>query len=115
MNQMRFEIYRGRELNGNLTQLRLCGYAFKNENENHYKVKLFTFNDQVFYMSKNLNQGYTLFSKVTTGEDGKTTFQNPVGYARMMDHIKTHMYVKFSDLGSHMYMSLFPSGKEIAA
>lgn len=115
MNQMRFEIYRGRELNGNLTQLRLSGYAFKNEHETFYKVKLFTFSDQVFYMSKNLGQGYTLFAKMVTSEDGKTSFQNPVGFARMMDHIKTHMYVKFSDLGSHMYMSLFPSGKEIAA
>jgi hypothetical protein len=66
-------------------------------------------------MSKNLGQGYTLFAKMVTSEDGKTSFQNPVGFARMMDHIKTHMYVKFSDLGSHMYMSLFPSGKEIAA
>ncbi len=115
MNQLRFDIYRGRELNGNLTQLRLCGYAFQNESENYYKIKLFTLGDQTFYMSKNLGAGYTLFAKIVVHEDGKTTFQNPVGYAKVMDHVRTHIYVKFSDLGSHMYMSLYPSGKDMAA
>lgn len=112
---MRFEIFRGREISGNLTQLRLSGYAFQNENESYYKIKLFTLGDQVFYMSKNKNAGYTLFSKIVEQEDGGTTFQNPVGYAKVLDHIRTHIFVKFSDLGSNMYMSLYPSGKDVVA
>jgi hypothetical protein len=115
MNQVRFEIFRGRELNGTLTQLRICGYAFQNEGENYYKIKLFTLSDQIFYMSKNMSAGYTLFAKMVVHEDGKTTFQNPVGFAKLMDHIRTHIYVKFSDLGSNMYMSLYPSGNDLAA
>ena len=115
MNQMRFEIFRGRELNGNLTQLRLCGYTFQNEGENYYKIKLFTLSDQTFYMSKNMGPGYTLFAKIVVHEDGKTTFQNPVGYAKVMDYIKTHLYVKFSDLSSNMYMSLYTTGTGLAA
>lgn len=115
MNQTRFDIYRGRELNGNLVQLRLCGYAFQGEGQSYYKIKLFTFSDQVFYMSKNTGPGYTLFAKTLVTEDGKTMFQNPVGFAKIMDHIRTHIFVKFSDLGSNMYMSLYPSGKDVAA
>ncbi len=115
MNQMRFDIFRGRELNGNLTQLRLCGYAFQNEGETYYKIKLFTFSDQVYYMSKNMGSGYTLFAKNVLHEDGRTTFQNPVGFAKVMDNIRTHLFVKFSDLGSNMYMSLYPSEKDLAA
>ena len=115
MNQMRFEIFRGRELNGNLSKLYLCGYAFQNEGDSFYRVKLFTLPEQTFYMSKNMNAGYTLFSKVVTHEDGRTTFQNPVGFAKIIENIRTHIYVKFSDLGSHMYMSLYPSGKDLAA
>ncbi len=115
MNHMRFEIYRGREINGALSSLRLCGYAFQNENETHYRIKLFTLCDQTFYMSKNMGAGYTLFSKMIVHEDGKSSFQNPIGFAKVMDHVRTHIYVKFSDLGSHMFMSLYPSGKEVAA
>ena len=115
MNQMRFDIFRGRELNGNLTQLRLCGYAFQNEGETYYKIKLFTFSDQVYYMSKNMGPGYTLFAKNVVHEDGRTAFQNPVGFAKVMDNIRTHLFVKFSDLGSNMYMSLYPSEKDLAA
>jgi hypothetical protein len=115
MNHLRYEIFRGREIGGHLTGLRLCGYAFQNEGESYYRVKLFMFNDPTYFMSKNVGPGYTIFSKMITTEDGKTVFQNPVGFAKVMDHIKTHLYVRFSDLGSHMFMSLFPSEKENAA
>ena len=109
MNHLRYEIYRGREVSGNLTGLKICGYAFQEDGETYYRVKLFLLNDQTYFMSKNMGSGYTLFSKYVTTEEGKVVFQNPVGFAKVMDHIKTHLYVRFSDLGSHMFMSLYPS------
>ena len=115
MNQLRFEILRGREVNGGLTALKLCGYAFQNEGDSYYRIKLFTLGDQTYYMSKNMGPGYTIFAKVVVNEDGKPVFQNPVGFAKVLDQIRTHLFVKFSDLGSSMYMSLFPSGRDVAA
>ena len=97
MNQNRYEIYRGREINGELVGLKLGGYAFQTENEGYY------------------GPGYTIFTKMVTNEDGKVHFQNPVGFGKLMDHIRTHIYIKFSDLSSNMYMSLFPSEKNMAA
>lgn len=115
MNQNRYEIYRGREMGGQLVGLRLSGYAFQNEGDTYYRIKLLLMPENVYYMSKNQGAGYTIFSKVVTNEDGKVIFQNPVGFAKLMDHVRTHIYVKFPDLASHMFMSLFPSGKEMAA
>lgn len=115
MNNLRYELYRGREVGGILTGLRLCGYAFHNEQENFYRIKLFLLNDLTYFMSKNSGSGYTIFSKVVTKDDGRIVFQNPVGFAKVMDHIRTHLYVKFSDLGSHMFMNLYPLENSSAA
>lgn len=105
----RHEMYRGREVNGELCNLRLCGYAFKEEDEAYYKLSLMLFPNNVYFLSKNKGEGYTIFSKATQREDGSVGFQNPVGFAKVQDHIRTHLYVRFPDLGSHMYMSLFPT------
>jgi hypothetical protein len=113
MENNRYELYRGREIDGKLAYLRLCGYAFQSEKEPYFRVSLFLFPQNVYYMSKNQGPGYTIFAKATVQEDGKVVFQNPVGFARIIDHIRTHLYVRFPDLGSHMYMSLFPT--EISA
>ena len=115
MNNLRYELSRGREVSGTLTGLRLCGYAFQNEGENYYRLKLFLLNDQTYFMSKNMGAGYTIFSKLVTTEDGKVVFQNPVGFAKVMDHVRTHLYVRFSDLGSNMFMSLYPSERASVA
>jgi hypothetical protein len=109
MNHRRFEIFRGRELNGQLVGLRLCGYAFQTEGESFYRVKLLLLPDNIYFLSKNQSPGYTIFTKMVTTEDGKVVFQNPVGFAKVMDHIRTHLYLRFPDLASHMFMSLFPS------
>ena len=109
MNNLRYELFRGREVSGNLTGLRLCGYAFQNEGENYYRIKLFLLNGETYFMSRNMSAGYTIFSKMVQADDGKAVFQNPVGFAKVMDHVRTHVYVRFSDLGSHMFMSLYPS------
>jgi hypothetical protein len=113
MNNKRYDLYRGRETNGQLTGLRICGYAFQNEGDNYYRVKLFMFPDNTYYMSKNSGDGYTLFSKMVNQDEGKVGFQNPVGFAKTMDEVRTHIYVRFPDLSSHMFMSLFP--KDLAA
>jgi hypothetical protein len=115
VNHKRYEIYRGREINGQLTGLRLCGYAFQNNGDSYYRVKLFFLPDNTYYMSKNLGEGYTIFAKMIAHEDGKTGFQNPVGFAKLMEQVRTHLYVRFPDLGSHMFMSLFPSEKAAAS
>ena len=76
MNHMRFEIHRGRELNGQLVNMRLAGYAFQNEGENYYRVKLMLLPDNVYYLSKNQGHGYTLFSKASPVEiGGQTRFE----------------------------------------
>ncbi len=111
MNQRRYEIFRGREINGQLVGLRLAGFAFQNEGESHYRVKLMVLPESLFYLSKNQGPGYTIFAKVVTQDDGKVVFQNPVGFAKIMDQVRTHLYMKFPDLASHMFMSLFPSEK----
>ena len=111
MNHKRHEIYRGREVNGQLTGLRLAGYAFQNEGDSYYRVKLFFLPDNTYFVSKNHGDGYTIFSKLITNDDGKIGFQNPVGFAKLMDQVRTHIYVRFPDLGSHMFMSLFPTEK----
>lgn len=104
----RFEIFRGREINGELTHLRICGYAFQEDDQKYYRIKLFLLTDQTYYLSKNQGPGYTIYSKMAQADDGKVTFQNPVGYGHLMDRVRTHLYLKFPDLFSHMFMSLFP-------
>jgi hypothetical protein len=108
MNNQRYEIYRGREVNNQLVGLRLCGYAFLNDGEPFYRIKLFMYPEYNYYMSKNQGEGYTIFSKIVTTADGKVIFQNPVGFAKLMENIRTHLYVRFPDLSSHMFMSLYP-------
>ena len=112
MNCKRYDIFRGRELNGHLTGLRLAGFAFQNENENFYRVRLMFFPDNIYYISKNQGADYTIFSKMVVQEDEKVIFQNPVGFARIMETIRTHIYVRFPDLSSHMFMSLYPKNAE---
>lgn len=111
MVQNRYEIYRGREINGQLVGLRICGYAFQNAGESYYRVRLFFLSDNTYFISKNQGSGYTIFSKITQDAEGKVVFQNPVGFAKLMDNVRTHLYVRFPDLASHMFMSLFPSEK----
>ena len=108
MTSKRYELYRGRETNGQLTGLRICGYAFQNESDSYYRIKLFMFPENTYYMSKNMGDGYTLFAKMVTQDDGKVGFQNPIGFGKTMESVRTHLYVRFPDLGSHMFMSLFP-------
>jgi hypothetical protein len=115
MNHKRYEIFRGRETNGQLTGLRICGYAFQNEGDTYYRLKLFFLPENTYFMSKNMGDGYTLFAKQLTQEDGKVSFQNPVGFAKTMENVRTHIYVRFPDLGSHMFMSLFPTEKADAS
>jgi len=112
----RFEIYRGKEINGQLVGLRQSGYAFQDEGANYYRIKLFLMPDQNFYLSKNQGPGYTLFSKIIVEDSGYVHFQNPVGFAKILENVKTHLYLKFPDLQSHMFMCLYPSERsEIAA
>lgn len=112
----RYEIYRGREVNGKLLDLKMAGYAFLNEGRSYYVVKLFIFPHNTYYISKNRNSSstYTIFAKVFEDEDG-LHFQNPVGHARLMEGIKTHLLVSFPDLASNMFMSLFPTESRAAS
>lgn len=108
MGHTRYEMFRGREVDGQLAYLRLCGYAFQREGELYFRLSLFLYPQATYYLSKNEGSGYTIFAKAVPQADGRVVFQNPVGFARVMDHIRTHLYVRFPDLASHMYMSLFP-------
>ena len=106
----RYEIFRGTEANGKLLDIKSAGYAYLNEGADHYIVKLFLLPRNTYYLSKNRNSpsGYTIFAK--TFEDGaRRRFQNPVGQGHLMDLVKTHLRLVFPDLGSQMFMSLFPT------
>lgn len=115
MNNKRYEIFRGREINGELFGLRLSGYAFQNDDENFYRLKLMLLPEQTYFLSKNQGAGYTIFAKMIKNDEGKIVFQNPVGFAKIIESVKTHIYLKFPDLASHMFMSLFPTEKADAA
>jgi len=94
--------------------LRICGYAFQNDGESYYRIKLFFLPDNNYYLSKNQGPGFTIFSKITTGEDGKTVFQNPVGFAKLMDHVALICSAISGFSISHVYES-FPVGKAAVA
>lgn len=111
MKQMgtRYEICRGREVEGKLVDLKTAGYAYLNEGCEFYVVKLFFLPRNTYFLSKNRNtpSGYTIFAK--TFESGTHRhFQNPVGSGRLLESVKTHLAIQFPDLASQMYMSLFP-------
>ena len=105
----RYEIYRGRETEGKLVDLKTAGYAYLNEGTDFYVVKLFLLPRNTYFLSKNRTtpSGYTIFAK--TFENGSVRhFQNPVGSGRLMENVKTHLSINFPDLASQMFMSLFP-------
>ncbi len=108
----RYEIFRGKELNGKLVDLKTAGYAYLNDGTDFYVVKLFLLPRNTYFLSKNRNtpSGYTIFAKFIEDKSG-LHFQNPVGSGRLMESVKTHLSISFPDLASQMFMSLFP--KEI--
>lgn len=105
----RYEIYRGKEIDGKLVDLRTAGYAYINNETDYYVVKLFLLPRNTYFLSKNRNTqtGYTIFAKAIDDKAG-VRFQNPVGHGRLMENVKTHLSICFPDLSSQMFMSLFP-------
>lgn len=105
----RYEIFRGREVDGQLLDLKTAGYAYLNEGANFYIIKLFLLPRNTYFLSKNRNtsSGYTIFAK-TFEIESRRHFQNPVGNGRLIADVKTHLLLSFPDLASQMFMSLFP-------
>ena len=106
----RYEIVRGKETNGKLSDIKAAGYAFLNEGADHYVIKLFLLPRNTYYLSKNRNtsSGYTIFAK-TFEDEGRRRFQNPVGHGILLESVKTHLCLEFPDLASQLFMSLFPA------
>lgn len=106
----RYEIYRGREVNGKLVDLKTAGYAYLNEGSDYYLLKLFLLPRSTYFLSKNRSSpsGYTIFAKTFEDKAGVRHFQNPVGAGHLMDRVTTHLEMAFPDLASQLFMSLFP-------
>ena len=108
----KFEIVSGVGFGGRLQRQKYAGVAFFEEireNVGYYKVRLNIWPNVSYFIQKNKNNSsYTIFSKIIKTENG-VKFQNPVGYAKVLENIKTHMLLKFEVPNVSLFMDLFPS------
>ncbi len=105
----RHEIFTAFRKENSLEAKLLVGAAFKEENENFYKIRLMMFPGQVYYLVKNKdsNDRYTVFSKLKHN-DHKICFLNPVGSGVLDSKLQSYLEVRFPLLRAYLYMSLFP-------
>jgi hypothetical protein len=109
MNSKRFEIVTGFNDGGDLKYQAPIGVGLKSEDEDYYKVSVWSLSPQAFYLVKNQSTpgNYTLYSRrqiVGTEE----LFLNPVGYGSISDEMKTHLEIRLRFPKGVVYMSLFP-------
>ena len=105
----KFEIVSGNIFEGNLHGIKYAGVAHYKQDKEYYKMHLNIFPNITYFVRKNRNtSSYTIFSKMVNTNDG-VKFNNPVGHAKILDNLKTHMSVRFDVLNITLFMSLFPT------
>ena len=105
----KFEIVSGQKNENELNNQKYAGVSYYKEDEDFFRLQLNIFPNISYFVRKNRsNDGYTIFSKMIKTSEG-VNFQNPVGYARVLEKIRTHMHLKFDVLNISLFMSLFPS------
>lgn len=104
----KYEIVTGRQENHILKRVRYAGLCIYKEDESLYKVHLNIFPNNTYYMRKNRGNGlFSIFSKITrTGKEIR--LQDPVGHAKTVNNLKTHIAINFEVLNKTLYMSLYP-------
>ena len=106
---MKFEVVSAKNTNGELSYVKHAGVSFCKDNDDYFKLNLNVWPTVNYFVAKNhSNKNYTIFSKKVMVEGG-VKFQNPVGYARTIENLKTHMFLKFEVPNVSLYMSLCPS------
>lgn len=105
---MRFNLYRGREIDGQIKNPQISGYGFQNQDADYLVIKLMLFPRETYYLYRNRdNANYTLYSKkIENGE--KVQLQDPVGYGKWMNQDKIFIVLKFADLPSSYFLSFAP-------
>lgn len=106
----KFEIYAGFKKDNDLETKVQVGTAFKNDDENYYKIKLMMFPNQTYYLIKNHAEvsRYTIFSKMVIEANGKNKFLNPVGSGVLDPQMLNYLELRFPLLRSYIFMSLYP-------
>ena len=106
----KFEIYAGFKKDNDLEAKVQVGTAFKNNDENYYKIKLMMFPSQTYYIVKNHAEvsRYTIFSKILVEANGKNKFLNPVGSGVLDPQMLNYLELRFPLLRSYIFMSLYP-------
>jgi len=109
VNSKRFEIVTGYNDGGEIKYQAPIGVAIKADDEDSYKVSIWSLSPQAFYLVRNQSGSgnYTLYSRrqiVGTEE----LYLNPVGYGSVSDEMKTHLEIRLRFPKGVVYMSLFP-------
>src|ERR1700751_186457 len=93
-DRTKHDVVMGTKENGALANTRIAGHALNFLGTSYFLLKLWERPKDTYFVAKNRDDeaNYTVFAKRI--EDGSTVrFQNPVGYARLRDDLKTHLEV----------------------
>ncbi len=106
----KYEIFAGFKKDNDIESKIQVGTAFKNNDENYYKIKLMMFPTQTYYLVKNVNDSakYTVYSKMIIEPNGKNKFLNPVGSGTLDSRLLSYLELKFPLLRCHVFVSLYP-------
>lgn len=104
-----YQVFIGTKQNGLLRDPVIAGHGIHYVGDDHYVLKLMMIPNVSYFLAKNPSSQatYTVFTKCLRSGD-RLRFQNPVGFARLSDDLKTHLEIEFPLLKTSVYMSLFP-------
>ena len=105
----KFEIVSGKLFEGKVHNTKYAGVAYYKDEKEYYKMHLNILPNITYFLKRNRDDSsYTIFSKMVNTNDG-VKFNNPVGHAKILNNLKTHMSIRFDVLNILLFMSLFPS------
>ena len=109
-NDPRHDIVVGTIRDGKIEFAKQAGAATWRDDCGFFTVRLNMFPNVTYFLCKNHgdNPNYTIFSRCVHRDDG-VRLQNPVGFARLPDEVKTHLEMTFNLLNRKLFMSLFPA------
>lgn len=111
-NRTKHDVVMGRKSAGAILEGRPVGHALNFEGTNYFVLKLWERPKDTYFISRNRDDesSYTVFAKKVEVEDesGNVKFQNPIGYARLKNDLRTHLEVTLTLSRVQVYMSLFP-------
>lgn len=104
-----YHLVTGRTTNGAVDHALKAGRAYFIPDDGFYLLRLAMFPGQSYFLKKNSGSQthYTVYADYVREADG-FRFRDPVGCARLMGNIKTHLEIRFPLLARPLYMDLFP-------